>query len=251
MNRATRRLLFAATILAGAATAQSVSDGAASANSGEFSFARLRYQGNGAIGGRGGSRWSTDYDSAEYYFRQGVERLSRIDYGGDLILTLDSDTIMDYPWLYAVEVGSWYLDQSEADLLREYLLRGGFLVVDDFWGTDQWNLFQSSMNRVFPDRPIVDLDESHPLMKTVYDLKMDVQIPGVSYFRSGVTYQQDGYVPYWRGIFDDEDRLMVAINFNMDMGDAWEHADDPRYPQEMTTLAIHFAVNYVVYAMTH
>jgi hypothetical protein len=88
-------------------------------------------------------------------------------------------------------------------------------------------------------------------MHTVYDLKMDVQIPGIRYFRTGVTYQDDGFDPHWRGIFDDQRRLMVAINFNMDMGDAWEHADDPRYPQEMTTLALHFAVNYVIYAMTH
>jgi hypothetical protein len=251
MNTAARRLLLAVTIFTGAVTAQTVSETAAPFSNGEFSFTRLRYQGNGQIGGRGGSRWDTDYDSAEYYFREGVERLSRVDYGGELYLALDSDAIMDYPWLYAVEVGSWHLDQDEADKLREYLLRGGFLVVDDFWGTRQWELFEASMRRVFPDRPILDLDEAHSLMNTVYDLKMDVQIPGISYFRSGVTYQQDGYTPHWRGIFDDEERLMVAINFNMDMGDAWEHADDSRYPQEMTTLALHFAVNYVIYAMTH
>jgi hypothetical protein len=244
---AARRILLAITMACGSLAAQSVPEQPAPRAAGEFSFTRLFYQGNGYSG----SRWDTDYDSAEYYFRDGVERLSRVAYGGDLILALDSEEIMNYPWLYAVEVGSWYLDEGEASLLREYLLRGGFLLVDDFWGTRQWEYFEASMKRVFPDRPIVDLDESHPLMHTVYDLKMDVQIPGIRYFQSGVTYQQDGYVPYWRGILDDEGRLMVAINFNMDMGDAWEHADDPRYPQEMTTLALHFAVNYVIYAMTH
>ena len=248
-----RRILLAVVAASGSLAAQSVPEQTAPSSRGEFSFTRLFYQWNGdsSCRGRRGSSWDTDYDSAEYYFREGVERLSRVDYGGDLILALDSDEIMNYPWLYAVEVGSWYLDEDEAALLREYLLRGGFLLVDDFWGTCQWDLFEASMRRVFPDRPIVELDESHPLVHTVYDLRMDVQIPGIRYFQTGETHQADGYVPYWRGILDDDGRLMVAINFNMDMGDAWEHADDPRYPQEMTTLALHFAVNYVIYAMTH
>ena len=251
-SKTARRLLLAIAVASGPVAAQSAPEQPAWSSAGEFSFTRLYYQGNSGGDCRGrGSSWDTDYDSAEYYFREGVERLSRVNYGGELVLALDSDDIMNYPWLYAVEVGSWYLDEDEAALLREYLLRGGFLLVDDFWGTCQWALFEESMKRVFPDRPIVDLDESHPLMHTVYELTMDVQIPGISYFRSGQTYQADGYVPYWRGILDDEGRLMVAINFNMDMGDAWEHADDPRYPQEMTTLALHFAVNYVIYAMTH
>ena len=78
-----------------------------------------------------------------------------------------------------------------------------------------------------------------------------IQIPGIRAWLSGQTYEEDGVTPHWRGIYDDDGRLMVAINFNMDLGDAWEHADDPRYPEPMTTLAYRFAVNYVVYAMTH
>ena len=84
----------------------------------------------------------------------------------------------------------------------------------------------------------------------LYDLDQKIQIPGIYALMRGVTYEQDGYTPHWRGIYDDDGRLMVAINFNMDLGDAWEHADDPRYPP-MTNLAYRFAVNYVVYAMTH
>ncbi|MDX1562893.1 MAG: DUF4159 domain-containing protein, partial [Gammaproteobacteria bacterium] len=162
-----------------------------------------------------------------------------------------SDELMDYPWLYAVEVGRWYLDEADAAQLREYLLRGGFLMVDDFWGTQQWYVFEDSMRRVFPDRPIVEIPDDDVLMHLLYDLNKDIQIPGVSYFRTGVTYQQDGYTPHWRGIYDDDGRLMVAINFNMDLGDAWEHADDPRYPNPMTALAYRFGVNYIIYAMTH
>jgi hypothetical protein len=159
---------------------------------------------------------------------------------------------MNYPWLYAVEVGRWYLSDIEAARLREYLLRGGFLMVDDFWGNYQWAVFLESMKRVFPDRPIVELGDEHELLHVLYDLDQRVQIPGVSYVGSGITWQgADSRVPHWRAIFDDDGRVMVAINFNMDMGDAWEHADNPYYPEPMTALAYRFAINYVIYAMTH
>ncbi len=158
--------------------------------------------------------------------------------------SLLDDNLMDFPWLYAVEVGHWYLSDLEATRLREYLDRGGFLMVDDFWGPQEWFIFTESMTKAFPDRPIVELAESHPLLHVLYDLDQRTQIPG----RGGNRY---GTMPHWRGIFDDDDRLMVAINFNMDMGDAWEHADDPWYPEPMTALAYKFAVNYVIYSMTH
>jgi hypothetical protein len=227
----------------------------------EFQFARLLYNGvPGCASGGGGWRgWGrgrggaacTDWWDAEYHFMQGVTRLTRIDgaivepggYGGRQ-LSLAEDAIFDYPWLYAVEVGQWYLSDEEAVLLREYLDRGGFLMVDDFWDEYEWSVFVQSMLRVFPDRPIVELGEDHPLLHVLYDLDQRTQIPG----RGG---QRADLVPHWRGIFDDDDRLMVAINFNMDMGDAWEHADDPWYPEPMTALAYRFAVNYLIYSMTH
>ncbi len=220
----------------------------------EFHFARLVY--SNAAGSRRGwggryGAWTTDYPDAEYHLSQGINRLTRVDgadvsYSGDggRLVTLTDQTVFQYPWLYAVEVGQWYLSESEAAQLREYLDRGGFLMVDDFWGEYEWAVFVDSMNRVFPDRPIVELDESHELLHVLYDLDQRTQIPG----RGG---QRAGTVPHWRGIFDDDNRLMVAINFNMDMGDAWEHADDPWYPEPMTTLAYRFAVNYLIYSMTH
>ena len=131
------------------------------------------------------------------------------------------------------------------------MLRGGFLVVDDFHGSYQWAAFLEGIRKVFPDRPIIEIGEDDPLLHVLYDLDQRSQIPGISYVWSGVTYQRDGYEPYWRGIYDDEDRLMVAINFNMDLGDAWEHADTPEYPEKMTALAYRFGINYVIYSMTH
>jgi hypothetical protein len=224
--------------------------------SAEFHFVRLMY--NDAAGGRRGRGWGrgwgaawTDWPDAEYHLMEGVRRLTRVDGqivdyngGGARRIRLDSDRLFEFPWLYAVEVGQWYLDDTEAALLREYLDRGGFLMVDDFWGEYEWSVFVESMLRVFPDRPIVELPETHPLLHVLYDLDQRTQIPG----RGG---NRRGTMPHWRGIFDDDDRLMVAINFNMDMGDAWEHADDPWYPEPYTALAYRFAVNYLIYSMTH
>jgi hypothetical protein len=109
----------------------------------------------------------------------------------------------------------------------------------------------ASMQRVFPDRPVVEIADSDEVMHVLYDVDSRIQIPGIAALRYGSTYEQDGVKPHWRGIYDDAGRLMVAINFNMDLGDAWEHADDPFYPEAMTGLAYRFAVNYVIYAMTH
>ncbi len=215
----------------------------------EFHFTRLYYNGQG---GFDNGSWHVDYPEAETHFLQGVTRLTRIETGDRArIFRITDDAIFDYPWLYAVEVGYWYLDDIEAARMREYLLRGGFLMVDDFHGTVQWENFRESMQRVFPDRPIVDISEDDEVMHVQYDLQQNVQIYGIRYFYTGRTYEEDGYNPAWRGIYDDDGRLMVAINHNMDLGDAWEHADTPQYPEPLTALAYRFAVNYVIYAMTH
>ena len=117
-------------------------------------------------------------------------------------------------------------------------------MVDDFWGEAEWDIFLRSMRRIFPDRKIIDLPEDHEIMHVHFDIDQRTQIPGRNGSRPGTS-------PRWRAILDDNGRVVVAINFNMDMGDAWEHADDPYYPAEMTVLAYRFAVNYLVYSMTH
>jgi hypothetical protein len=246
-------LFVAAACVLSLARGQAVSPGSRAVD-GEFFFTRLQYSDAGGRGGRWGrGAWTTDWPEAETHLLQGLKRLTRLDVGAEgAIFSLADDELMNYPWLYAVEVGRWYLSDIEAARLREYLLRGGFLMVDDFWGNYQWAVFLESMKRVFPDRPIVELGDEHELLHVLYDLDQRVQIPGVSYVGSGITWQgADSRVPHWRAIFDDDGRVMVAINFNMDMGDAWEHADNPYYPEPMTALAYRFAINYVIYAMTH
>jgi len=218
----------------------------------EFEFARLVYDDAGTCIWGWDPCWTVDWPDAEYFFHKGVSRLSRVDMGSEgVVIDLARDALFDYPFLYAVEVGFWRLSDFDAGRLREYLLRGGFLMVDDFHGSDQWVSFTQSMNRVFPDRPIVDIEDAAEVLHVVYSLDERIQIPGVAALQNNVTYERDGVVPHWRGIYDDSGRLMVAINHNMDLGDSWEHADDPSYPQEMTTLGVRFAVNYVIYAMTH
>jgi hypothetical protein len=218
----------------------------------EFHFARLMYSNSPySRRGRRGGAWMTDYPDAEYHLMDGVNRMTNVEgelvdyYGqGGRLISLAEDRIFDYPWLYAAEVGQWSLSAEEAAKLREYLDRGGFLLVDDFWGDFEWQTFVQSMQRVFPNRPIVEIDEDDPVMHVVFDVDKSTQIPGAN----GIPR---GSVPHWRGIYDDADRLIVAINFNMDMGDAWEHTADPYYPAQMTAMAYRFAVNYIIYSMTH
>jgi Domain of unknown function (DUF4159) len=221
----------------------------------EFQFVRLAYSDNPSMSFRGGfgrGSWTTDAPEAEEHFLQGMHRLTRVNASSTSkgLRVLDPE-LFDYPFLYAVEVGRWYLSEEEAAQLREYLLRGGFLMVDDFHGSLQWEGFMESMRRVFPDREVIEIPEGHEVLHALYDLDQRVQIPGIFALMNGQTYEQDGVDPHWRGLFDDTGRLMVAINFNMDMGDAWEHADTPEYPQPMTALAYRFGINYVLYAMSH
>jgi len=168
------------------------------------------------------------------------------------VISLDGTNDMyDFPVAYAVEVGHWRLQENHARQLREYLLRGGFLMVDDFHGTQEWRGFTESMSRVFPDRPIVDIPNSDAIFHTLYDLDQRFQVPGSQFFETGRTYEQDGFEPRWRGIYDDKGRLMVAICHNMDLGDAWEHSDDAQYRENWASLAYRLAMNYFIYDLTH
>jgi hypothetical protein len=232
----------------------------------EFVFGRLMYppasysgygygRGYGRWGGdwtQGRSSWTTDYPRSDRHFIVALRRLSRVHVRAvEQPVNLDEGDAYDWPWLYAVEVGHWALTDAQAKALREYLLRGGFLMVDDFHGTLEWAVFLESLRKVFPDRPVVDIEDSDSIFHGIYDLGDRYQVPGAQFVRTGRTFEQDGYEARWRGVYDDHNRLMVAICHNMDLGDAWEWADDPEYPEKYSALAIRIGVNYVVYAMTH
>jgi hypothetical protein len=124
-------------------------------------------------------------------------------------------------------------------------------MLDDFWGTEEWLRFMESMKAVFPDRPIVEIEDTDAIFHTVYDLDDRYQVPGEWALARGTTYRNDGQTAHWKGIYDDHGRVMVAMSFNSDIGDSWEWADDPGYPEKYSALGIRIGVNYVVYAMTH
>jgi Domain of unknown function (DUF4159) len=218
----------------------------------EFHFARVAYDSHGR---RGGSRgfgmpmWSIDYPYAEQHFLPALRRFTRIDAVDDSAhIELSDDELFDYPWLFIQQLaqGQWNPTEYEAAQLRDYLYRGGFLVVDDIHGEYEWDYFVEVIHRVLPGLPIVDIEEDNGLLGIIFDVDKRTQIPGERHLRSGMEGP-----PHWRAMYDPDGRMIVAINHNIDMGDAWEHADDAHYPVEMTALAYRFGVNYVIYAMTH
>ncbi len=214
----------------------------------EFYFTRTIYSGFGR-----GRSWAVDGPRADRIFLEGLRRLTVIDaYDMENPVRLDDPKLFKFPFIYALEVGAMGLTDSEARALRNYLLAGGFLFIDDFWGSYQWMNFEREMSRVLPEYPIQELPLDHPVFTTVYDIDSIVQVPNIgNALRGGPTWEYGGYVPHVRGIFDDNGRLMVAIHWNTDLGDAWEWADDPYYPLKYSNYAWQVAINFIVYAMTH
>ena len=239
----------------------------APARQAEFHFIRVQYTdlpqyhrrwGYSSRDGTGSGWWLVDWPAADNHLTLGVERLTRIDIGDPRHLRLTDARLFDYPWIYATQTAWWNLSDAEIDRLREYLLRGGFLVVDDFWGSEGWELFSRTMNRLFPDQPITDIAESDSVMHVLYDIREKDRtfIPGSRHLRRGSdgtvqVVQPAGAEPAWRAMYDPRNRMVVAVNFNTDVGDAWEFADVPYYPEAMTTLAYRYGINYIIYAMTH
>ena len=220
----------------------------------EFYFTRAAYSGGG-----GGFRrwrrqsWATDYPKSDRQFLIVAERLTGLDmFMEEHPRRLTDEHLNRFPFLYALEVGGMSMTPEEATALREFLLRGGFLVVDDFWGTREWEIFEYEMQKVLPEYPIVDVPIEHEIFHTFYDIDEIVQVPNVNNGIGGWrTHERDGYEPFVKGIFDEEGRLMVIINWNTDLGDAWEWAEHPYYPLSYSTYAIQMGVNFIIYAMSH
>jgi hypothetical protein len=203
----------------------------------------------------GGTSWTQDYPRADRHFAQALRRLTRIS-ARSVEQPVDPDDTEDFfnwPWMNAGEMGDWKLTDAQAATVREYLLRGGFLMLDDFWGPEEYARFDETMKAIFPDRPVVEIDSKDPIFHSVYNLDDRVQVLGDWCIHFSVQCQQRavGTTAHWLGVYDDKNRLMVMISFNSDIGDAWEWADGPQYPEKMAGEAIRIGVNYVVYAMTH
>ncbi|MEC8859018.1 MAG: DUF4159 domain-containing protein [Pseudomonadota bacterium] len=219
---------------------------------GEFAFVRVQYD-SYYRGGFGYGPWSVDFPAADRNFLRGVSRLSNIRVMSEpIVLRLDDDEIFEYPFLYMLEVGrngGPYFSPPELQNLREYLLRGGFLLIDDFWGTREWQAFENSFQMVFPERDIVQLPPDHEIFRIYYDTNGPQMIPALGNPEN--IPERDASVATTHAILDDTGRVMVLINFNSDMGDGWEHTYHPNYPTRHANTAYQLGVNFLIYSMTH
>ena len=215
----------------------------------DFTFVRLKY--GGQLTQR--SSWRVDWPASDRNFIWQLRKQTNINANPrEKIIEVGAEELFLYPFAYLLEVGSLRLSDAEAANLREYLLRGGFLFIDDFHGEREWRLFHRELKKIFPEREPVDIPMSHPIFRCFFTIDKLVQIPGLRSLFSGRTYERiDGYPAYCRGVFDDKNRLMMIIHFNSDLGDAWEHAAEDFYPREYSDMALKMGINAVVYSLTH
>jgi hypothetical protein len=199
---------------------------------------------------RGGGSWATDFPKGDRQFLIVLKRLVRLNaYDWENAVHLADPNLRKFPLLYAVEVGYMDMTEEEVEGLRGYLDAGGFLIVDDFWGPREWAQFEYNILRVYPDRQIVDIGLDHEIYHAYYDIDEVLQVPAI-----GNTYNPAecwGCPPMVKGIYDEKGRLSVIINFNTDLGDAWEWAESPAYPLTYSTYAYEMGANMIVYGMSH
>jgi hypothetical protein len=213
-------------------------------------FARLIYNGRILAYYK---NWYTDYPKGDEQLIQGIQRLTNLNIADHPVaIPITDPTLFKYPFMYSSEVGQMVLNDEDAAIMREYLLRGGFWMVDDFWGSFEMENFAIQMKKILPNAEIKDLPMSHPIFHVFYDIDKIIQVPSLAYtINGGITYEQDGFVGECKGVFDDHGRLVVVINHNTDLGDAYEWADEPRYPNYFSSFAYRVAINSILYAVTH
>ena len=232
-----------------------------------FSFARVRYtrQTRSARVWWNGGYWYSDYPDSDLSLSYRLQQLTSLKVNPDgRVIDLTDAELLDYPWIYMVEPGLMVLEEPEVVILRKYLLNGGFLMADDFWGKPQWANFEREMKRVLPEAAWVELEMDHPVFHTVYDLKgpkEKLQVPNVNLGRradvTGVTWEfHDGEVCkdiHFRALLDSKNRIMVLGCFNTDNGDGWEREGEDEYffHRFSENIAYPLAINVIVYSMTH
>ena len=229
-----------------------------------FTFARVKYSVDGEYGFGHTSpdkRWLIDAPDSDLNFSYRLQQVTAMKVNPDgRFVELTDKELFDYPFIYIVEPGRLTFTDSEVDILRRYLLNGGFLMCDDFWGDREWKNFAKELKKVFPDREPVDLSLDHPIFHCVFDLKEKPQVPGVdagiaAQYRDGQVYYRrfDEREVHYRAILDDKGRIMVLCCHNTDLGDGWEREGENQYyfNQFSEKWAYPMGINIIFYAMTH
>jgi len=228
-------------------------------------YANYKNPGGTGFGYRRWNRewWRTDFDDADRNLLRGVRRYTTLDASskGFKTLSLVDPELFEYPFLYInmkrVPLYSGNgpnFKPEEAAALREYMLRGGFVMLDDFWGPDHWRDFLIELVKIFPDRELIRLETDHPIFHTFFDINEIKQVPGrgVTWnFGWGFTLDNPDYPTTVHGVTDDNGRLMMVVNFNTDLGDGWEHTFDRFYPTRYCNEAYKIGINYIIYALSH
>jgi Domain of unknown function (DUF4159) len=222
-----------------------------------WTFVRIKYSANTAPSRYRleywGEPWAIDGPAAEQNLSRRIRTATSIEVGDPIVMSLEDPRLWQYPWIYFVEPGNLRLRDTEVPILREFLLRGGTATFDDFHGPYEWEALAGELKRVFPEREIVDLQPPHPIYSCFYTVDRYPQIPGLGSFLNGRTWEKGGFAPHLRVILDDNERPMVFINWNTDMGDGWEWSNAEDYPGYIkhTAEAYRMGINEVVYALTH
>ena len=222
-----------------------------------FTFVRVRFSDNGR-----GRDWLTDYPDSDLNFPFRLQQLTSLKVDPQpRIVSLTDDELFDYPFIYMIEPGELWLDDAEVLALRRYLLNGGFLMVDDFWGEYEWEGFYRQIKKVFPDpkQEPVELPLEHEIFHCVYDLKEKPQVPSIDWAMRArgtdryTAERPDATEPHYRAIFDDKGRMMVIICHNTDLGDGWEREGEQEwyFKEFAEPKSYPMGINIVFYAMTH
>jgi hypothetical protein len=222
-----------------------------------FTFVRIRYSSAGGFGR--GSRWNNDYPDSDLNFSYRLQQMTSLKVDPDgRVIELSSPELFDHPFIYLIAPGRWEIDANETQSLRRYLLNGGFVMMDDFWGKESVDNVLEQMRKVFPDREARELPLEHPIFRTVFPLSEKPQVPDIRSWRAGYSYEprhgdMRDHAPHFLGFFDDRGRLVALLCHNNDLGDGWEREgeNEDYFRQFSERWSYPMGINILMYVMTH
>jgi len=230
---------------------------------GRYHFCRLMYE--QVYREDGGQGWSTDYPDADINFSIRLSELTKTPVAFDerrqpefFVLSATDPLLFRCPWAIVEDAGTAWFEDDEIEQLRAYLLKGGFLWLDDFWGPEAWDNWVTQVSRILPpsEYPIVDIPRDHVVFRTLFDVEAIPQVPSIQHWRrlGGGTSERGVYSSevHFRAILDHRGRIMVIMTHNTDIADGWEReGEDPRYFYEFSPKSYSVGINIMMYMMTN